>query len=196
MIRQPPDLRRAPASRAQRRSFLVFHDPAAATYLQWIKVVLDHHQISLRLIRDSPVDIGRLVRLAARERRDASSKSAPFDEVWCLLGGQLAEADRESGRKSGISFAISDPIFELWPLLHFVDEPREWAPAAIRHELGEQLGLCGMRISDGALAGRFEAATERAKHLRAVAGRTTDVHEFVERVHRSLIDFKAPSVML
>ncbi len=63
----------------------------------------------------------------AMERRDqAREAKEPFDEVWCVVDNDKAQAQkalRDKARREDVRLAVSTPCFELWLILHCEESP-------------------------------------------------------------------------
>jgi RloB-like protein len=115
--------------------------------------------------------VEKAVELKAEEEREAKrGRGAAHDEVWCIFDvdvhPRLHEAIALASRKE-INLAITNPCFELWFLLHFVDQrayiERHPAQKAAKAVLG-----CDKQLTSSALermADNFEIAKARARSL-------------------------------
>ena len=131
--RQAP-LRRRVASRAPRRTFLVFCEGRRTEpdYLKALKsesAVRDAASVDIRIHKSTfgfaPLT---LVKAAANARISSDQDMSEIDEVWCLFDVEwprnhpnLEEAIALANR-SDVNVAVSNPCFELWLLLHFQDQ--------------------------------------------------------------------------
>jgi len=190
MTNSLPSLRRGPATRAQKETFIVFLERGLPeAYLQWVKTALGHHQITERYpeVGEPPVD---QVRRAVRAGRDARAKGSEFDHLWCWFEGMsqsgLHQLRASSTRRVGL--AASDPGIELWLLLHFQEMPNDVDSAGISGALQTHLSDPERDVVEGALEGRFAVAAERARRLGTV-GASTNLYDFVERVIASFTAF-------
>ncbi len=86
-----------------------------------------------------------LVSLAADARRKALDEEGEIDEFWCVFDVQRPrnhsglQGAVEQTRHGGIEFAISNPSFELWLILHFQEHSR-WLDNDDARRLRRQLG--------------------------------------------------------
>jgi hypothetical protein len=189
MVRESSSLRRPPPSLLQRRSFLVLHDESAGGYLTYIKHVLDHHQLTMRVPGDEAQGAVERVTLAARVKNESRAKAARVDEAWCVFEG-LTEDDLSEARivaaKLGIAVASVYPTFDLWLLLHFVETPRDSSAEGVRDELAEHLpSSAGL----APLADRFDLAADRAQRLQPGTAVHSQLHPLVSSVRASLEAF-------
>lgn len=110
-----------------------------------------------------------IVSAARREVRRTRDPNAQVDEIWCVFDvdehPMLREA-KQQAEDNGVSIAISNPSFEIWLLLHFVDQT-----AYIHRD--EVLRLVKAQIADydkcvrtlDELEGRYGDARQRAQRL-------------------------------
>lgn len=122
--------------------------------------------------------VQRAIELAGERRRAARrERLLPYEEVWCVFDREASNepadyrealnlADRHS-----IRLAISNPAFEYWYLLHFVETSRPFRDAAeLLRELGQLGRLPGYQKSQNVfelLRDRTHLAHERAERLYA-----------------------------
>ena len=127
-------LRRRVASRAPKRTFLVFCEGRRTEpdYLKALKrepAVRDLASVDIRIHEDTlgsaPLT---LVKAAAEARARNGQDQSEIDDVWCLFDVEwpenhpnLKEA-RALAQRSNVKVAVSNPCFELWLLLHFQDQ--------------------------------------------------------------------------
>jgi hypothetical protein len=113
---------------------------------------------------------------AAVNRRDAAVKEARrlrddnvrFDEVWCVLDvDQHArlEAARALAEDKGIHLAVSNPCFELWPVLHFREQQAHLTTAAAIQALRAEIAGYDKHLDCAQLRGKYVAARNRAVAL-------------------------------
>ncbi len=99
---------------------------------------------------------------AAREDRDDNLK---YDEVWCVMDvdthPQLPQAKTLAARH-GIHLAISNPCFELWPLLHFIDKRAYITVQAVQNELRRHMPGYEKLLDCSLLHRQFQVARSRA----------------------------------
>lgn len=115
-------------------------------------------------ISDERGDPLRLVQEAAKIRDRAAAQARRlrddnlrFDSVWCACDvdehQRLPDAIRLA-RSAGINMAVSNPCFELWPLLHFEDQTahvhgRQLRDSLRRHLPGYEKKLSCERLNEG-----------------------------------------------
>lgn len=127
-------LRRRVATRAPRRTFLIFCE-GVRTEPEYLRALKMQHFVREKAAVDLRVQPGHggsvprtLVTLAVEARDRAMNEEGEIDEFWCVfdieqprnhpgLNEALADAERNS-----IAVAISNPCFELWLILHFQDQ--------------------------------------------------------------------------
>ncbi|HYR11651.1 MAG TPA: RloB family protein, partial [Longimicrobium sp.] len=79
---------------------------------------------------------------AEREARRARDVNLRFDEVWCVFDvdeHQRLEAALAEAERGGIHVAVSNPCFELWLLLHFVEQTAHLSTRQARDRLRKHL---------------------------------------------------------
>ncbi len=199
-------LRRRVASRAPKRTFLVFCEGRRTEpdYLKALKrepAVRDLASVDIRIHEDTlgsaPLT---LVKAAADARARYGQDQSEIDEVWCLFDVEwpknhpnLKEAIALA-KRSNVKVAVSNPCFELWLLLHFQDQ-NAWLDTNAakrllrRHDDGYDKGLNG--------ASCMLLRAEAARRARSLEGRHRDngtsfpnnnpssgMHRFLEAVER------------
>jgi hypothetical protein len=142
--------------------------------------------------------VERAVRLrdeADREARRARDRNLRYDEVWCVFDvdqhQRLDDARTEAGR-SRIHLAVSEPCFELWLLLHFVDQTAHLSPGQARDQLRKHLPSYDKHVSFADVSGGYGKAVRRAEALdarHAAAGSSghnpsTGVYRLTERIRQ------------
>ncbi len=126
-------LRRRVGDRSPKRTFLVFCEGRRTEpeYLEALKrepAVRDIAAVDIQIDWSTTGSVPMtLVRAAAAARRRSEEEEDEIDEVWCIFDvewpinhPQLNEAI-DMANRSGVNLAISNPCFELWLALHFVD---------------------------------------------------------------------------
>ncbi|WP_268248030.1 RloB family protein [Actinoplanes lobatus] len=117
-----------------------------------------------------------LVRMAAERFKDPE-----VDECWCLFDVEwpkhhphLAEAI-DLAKRAGVRFAVSNPCFELWLMLHHADHTQFLDTARAESESRRLDGRKGKSIDAAAYMPLRKAAAERAARLekRHLRDRTT-----------------------
>ena len=127
-------LRRRVASRAPKRTFLVFCEGQRTEpdYLKALKrepAVRDLASVDIRIHEDTlgsaPLT---LVKAAADARARYGQDQSEIDEVWCLFDVEWPKNHPNLkkaialAKRSNVKVAVSNPCFELWLLLHFRDQ--------------------------------------------------------------------------
>jgi hypothetical protein len=132
---------------------------------------------------------------AAREARRARDENLAYDEVWCVVDvdvhARLAEARALAGR-SEVDLAVSNPCFELWLLLHFVEHTAHLSAADARRRLRKHLPNYDKHVRFEDVAAGYADAVERAEALdrrhaatdSEGANPSTGVYRLTERIRR------------
>lgn len=124
------DLRRRIGTREVRERFLILCEGAVTEteYFNDLRRELRGTLVTIEISRERG-DPLRLVEQAIRIRDEAAANARRagddnmrFDAVWCAFDvdehARLNEAVLLA-KRSSVSLAVSNPCFELWPLLHF-----------------------------------------------------------------------------
>jgi hypothetical protein len=80
-------------------------------------------------------DPGSLVHDARTRNQQSCARGYPYDDVWCVFDVESADANPSlepavtEARRNGFRLAVSNPAFEFWYLLHFVDTTRPFSSA-------------------------------------------------------------------
>jgi hypothetical protein len=126
-------LRRRVGARRPRRTLLIFCEGARTEpeYLEALRrepSVREAAAVDIRVERSAGGSAPlTLVKAAVNAKMRAEKEEGEIDEIWCLFDVEwpmnhphLKEA-KELARRKGILLGISNPCFELWLMLHFVD---------------------------------------------------------------------------
>jgi hypothetical protein len=193
---------RSGPSRSSRKRFLVVCE-GRLTEPEYIKYVK-------RQLRDSLLDIKvlggytdpmSLVRTAMEHKATAERNSRlrsdaflRYDGVWCLVDkdehAKMPEA-RSLAQRNGIRLILSNPCFELWLLLHFVEKNAYMTSKEAAKLLGAFMVDYEKNPSCNLLIGHYLAARARAKKLcnsegcRGDSNPSTHVWELVDAVLES-----------
>jgi RloB-like protein len=141
-----------------------------------------------RTVVETAIDLRRQAEDEAKRQRD---ENLLWDEVWAVFDmddhPHVAEA-KQLATANGIRLAVSNPCFELWALLHFVDHQahieRDKLRATLQqHLLGYDKELVFVKLHPG-----YDNAVRRARELDDAAERagrpgrnpTTGVHLLTE----------------
>jgi hypothetical protein len=143
-----------------------------------------------------------LVEAAARLRDDAAQRARRegddnlgYDEVWCvfdvdeharLIAGQRLAAAED------IHIAVSNPCFELWLLLHFVEQTGHLDPKRAAALLQKHLRTYEKHVRFGEFAPGYQLAVHRAESLDVQHARvgtqggnpSTGVYRLTERIRQ------------
>lgn len=171
-------LRRRGGERDLPRRFLIVceDEKSAPQYFQALKKHLNLSAASIVVVggggHSQPIQVVERALALKRSAAKASSGTAPFDHVWCVIDGDYGSKIHNARRKAvahDIKLAISTMCFEYWIMLHF--EETEPATADCdglvrilkhRHLANYQKGSCDFRdiVQD------VEKACARAEKLR------------------------------
>jgi hypothetical protein len=114
---------------------------------------------------ETAIDLRAKASQAARREHD---DNLLWDQVWAVFDiddHPNVERAKELARKGGISLAISNPCFELWALLHFVDWRRHIERGRLRQELQRYLPEYGKELNFEAMNSSYDVAVRRAHTL-------------------------------
>ncbi|MER5491358.1 RloB family protein [Streptomyces sp. NPDC002490] len=137
--------------------------------------------------------------------RSPTDRYTAYDEVWCVIDAEaprqhpsLEEALTLAGRNK-INVALTNPCFELWLLLHFVDVSTYRTSADVQRAV-EKGAHCGYTVQSkhvdyallsGAEGANYTRARTKARALREGkpdgrrANPWTNVDELVERLRQA-----------
>lgn len=105
---------------------------------------------------------------ADKEAEREHDDNLRFDEVWCVFDvdqhPNLPDA-RQQARDNGIELAVSNPCFELWLLLHFVDHSAHIGRQAIASLLRKHIRAYRKHVPFESLRTGYLDAVRRAKVL-------------------------------
>jgi hypothetical protein len=146
-------------------------------------------------IRGMGYEPRRLVEEAKEVRRDERRQGSDFTQYWCVFDVEaptqhhrLLEAV-QMARDNQIEVAISNPCFELWLLLHYIDHESWIANEACRTLRRGQDGAQGKALDGAGYMQRLANATRRSRRLEALherAGRKFPDDNPSSGVHRLL----------
>jgi hypothetical protein len=167
--------RHRPRERKKRYLICCEGEVTEQEYFDDLRVELRNGLLVLKVRGESRVDPLGLVQLAVAERakaaaaaRRARDENLAFDEVWCVVDvdqhARLPQA-RDLARREGVELAVSNPCFELWALLHFVDHRSHLASAQARRLLRAHLPTYDKRLDCTALRAGRAVASARARQL-------------------------------
>lgn len=110
-----------------------------------------------------------LVELACAAKRRAD---LDIDFYWCVFDVESPQAHpyldraRQMARDNDVNLAISNPCFELWLILHHVDQAAYLTTDAAVKRRSELDGSDGKHLDPAFYMDRRKAAVRRAKRLR------------------------------
>ncbi|MCS5718834.1 RloB family protein [Herbiconiux sp. CPCC 205763] len=124
--RAPANLKRRGPSRRERYVIAVFSE-GEATEPEYFRALVNLPEIRQRAKLELRISLTGAVPLTLVQDAVASKKSQEADEYWCVFDVEwprqhpnLREAS-DLATRSGVHLAISNPCFEAWLILHFVD---------------------------------------------------------------------------
>jgi len=163
--------RRRPASR-----FLICceGDVTEPGYFKYIRSELRSSLVGIRVVGHVG-DPSQLVDHAIEERNRADRRARQekdeylrYDQVWCVVDvdehQRLPDA-RSRSRRAGIELVVSNPCFEIWPLLHLVDHKRACNAKEAQKLLAEVIPGYRKKLDCAALRGKYKIAVKRAETL-------------------------------
>ena len=155
--------------------------------------------IDVRGPMGAPIDIIRRA-IKQRDHADAEARRSRdeylrWDEVWAVFDVDAHSVDtiksaQKLAQSSGILLAISNPCFELWALLHFVDQQAHIEVGKVQRALKRHLPGYGKRLPFAKVHATYDDAVRCAQELETVAKRknceggnpTTGVHKLTESI--------------
>jgi hypothetical protein len=162
--------------RQRKRRYLLYCEGAETepSYFRGLMRVLRTTLIDVE-IGDEQKDPKGLVELAKAHRdrarraaKRAGDDSLKYDEVWCVFDvdqhARLADAIQQAAACS-IELAISNPCFELWLLIHFVDQWAYISCADAQSAVRGRIHGYAKKVEYSMLKGKAYQAVERAKEM-------------------------------
>lgn len=141
-----------------------------------------------RTVVETAIGLRRQAEDEARRQRD---ENLLWDEVWAVFDmddhPKVGEA-KQLAIANGIRLAVSNPCFELWALLHFIDHQAHIERDKLRALLQQHLPGYDKELVFARLHPRYDEAVQRARELDTAADRagrpgrnpTTGVHLLTE----------------
>lgn len=175
LVEKRPLRRRGPVY-SPRQKFLVVCEGKVTEpeYLQHVKNALRHHLLTIHVPneRGDPLEVVeiavRLVKDAERAARRERDNNIRYDKAWCVVDvdehARLSAAIKLAA-ENGISMAISNPCFEIWPYLHLAEQNSHISSHAIQKKLHSLLGGDPKKPDCNKIAGKYSQARERAIRL-------------------------------
>lgn len=123
------DLRRKAGSRQPRKRFLVYCEGKVTevVYLKGLRTELRSGNLHIEIGNEHAEPLRLVKEAIAHARRSRQRGDEPYDQIWCVFDVEapaahpnLEEALKLAGT-SDVRCAVSNPCFELWLLLHFVN---------------------------------------------------------------------------
>ncbi|RZU29466.1 RloB-like protein [Streptomyces sp. BK022] len=184
MKRVGGNLKRSRGRRALKQRFLIYCEGAVTEkeYLDGYRLLLRSPNIQIKFGRTHGVPselIEDAVAHQARAPRSAEDKHERYDQVWCVMDVEAPqqhpnlESVLTKARKNQIKCAISNPCFEVWLILHFVNRCSYLSSHQACVELqGHDCGYSrdAKHLDFEKFPPLYEMAKNRAVQLRAGAG--------------------------
>ena len=173
--RDAADLRRSVSKAAPRLSVLVFTEgeKTEPSYLKhWHREVRSTVALEIPDQHGTPMTLVRHAREAKKlaDKDERRGRGAAYDQVWCVFDRdahpQVSQALGEA-RDVGINIALSNPCFELWLMLHFMDQTAYIDRATATRIAQDHLNCEKVIPRDvwDQLRPDFQQAADRAKQL-------------------------------
>ncbi|GAB3913830.1 RloB family protein [Kibdelosporangium lantanae] len=167
--------RRNPCREPRARFLLICEgEVTEPEYFAYVKEALRDHLLVIEISKTHGNPL-QLVREAVARSRSAASKARKdrddhlrYDQIWCVTDvdshPQLSEA-KMLAEKNGVHLAISNPCFELWPLLHIVDRRCQMTSREMQAELRQHMPGYEKSLDCAKLRGHYATARERAMSI-------------------------------
>ncbi len=137
--------------------------------------VAEEHGDPMTLVRTGKQYKKSAEREAARE----NDENLAYDSVWCVFDidehPQVGEA-MEMARDNRIELAISNPCFELWLLLHFIDNPGAHHRKKMTKRLKQLVPQYDKHIDFGTYERGYSEAVKRARRMDEEAEDASERH--------------------
>ena len=170
--RQPKQLKRSVAQRAELRTIIVFtegsnSEPDYVNGLKRLPHIRGDVSLRLEIHPDHRVPL-TLVRMAVERSRDPE-----VDECWCIFDVEWPKnhpnlrAAVALAEENGIRLAVSNPCFELWLILHHQDHHKFGHTAAVESLSRSIDGRPGKSVDASRYLPLRKEAVRRAKLLAA-----------------------------
>jgi hypothetical protein len=171
-------LARRPAYREQLLRILVVCEGQVSEprYLIEMKRVHKNRLISVKVVGEGGAPINavdqaiRLKQQATEKARRSGDSYDLYDEIWCVLDvddHESLQRAKERARANGILLAISNPCFELWLLLHFVDQRAPISTREVQRACCRYLADYEKQVPVSRIEGLYATALGRARNLSA-----------------------------
>jgi hypothetical protein len=178
-LRRERGISRTIGKRSPRSRFLICCEGSVTEpgYFKFIRSELRDALIEIKIVKN----VGDPLQLvdhvvgcradAVREARRARDDNLLFEQVWCVVDVDTHERlplARERSRDAGIGLAVPNPCFEIWPLLHFVDQRRSCDPQQAQQLLTREIPGYRKDLDCTGLRGKYDLARGRATRLQGV----------------------------
>jgi len=173
--RERPEARRPPNRDPGRRILIVAEgEVTEREYFEAFRRWCKNPRVELDFESPAGVPLSLVARAkACRTRADQEAARAGdsflrYDEVWCVFDVDehpgVAKA-RAIALDAGLQLAMSNPCFELWLLLHFVESPGMQHRHELQKRLRAHMPVADKHVDFAALAPGYDTAHRRAERL-------------------------------
>lgn len=166
-----PDERR-PGNRLPRKRLLIVCE-GQQTEPNYFEALRKDLRLNSSLVEVEGLGRGHQTLVEYADKRKRTERD--FDEVWCVFDAEAGDKRQEfmaafdMARRRGIYLAISNPAFEYWYLLHFVETSQPFSNGAeVKRRLSRPDCIPNYEENCDAfscLSGRLERALERADSI-------------------------------
>jgi hypothetical protein len=169
-------LHRRKPTREPRARFLILCEGKVTEpeYFRYVKQSLRDYLLVIEVAPNHGNPL-QLVEAATEKRRSAQRNARMnhddnlnYDHIWCVMDvdnhPQLSAA-KSLADKHGISLAISNPCFELWPLLHFTDQRAYVSIEKVQAALRRHMPGYEKKLDCARLRGGYQLARQRATEI-------------------------------
>jgi len=164
--------RRGPSREPRSRFLLICEGKVTEPeYFRYVRESLRDHSLTIEISKThgNPLQLVQealeQTRSASRDARKGRDDNLRYDQVWCVLDvdthPQLSAAE-VLAEKHSIRLAVSNPCFELWPLLHIVDRRGHMTSQQMQAERCRHMPGYEKRLECEKLRGHYNSARERA----------------------------------
>ena len=154
-------------------------------YLRGLQRACRNPRVTIKVAEEHGAPM-TLVRTAKQHKQDAGKRAArekdenlAYDSVWCVFDmdehHRVGEA-MEMARDNRIELAISNPCFELWLLLHFIDNPGMQRRDTIWKRLKQHVPKYDKHVDFQVYQGGYPEAVKRASRMNEEADEASEPH--------------------
>jgi hypothetical protein len=187
--RERKSARRAPEKRREQKKRLLVLCEGIKTEPQYIRGYERHAKrtsvavVDVEFYKESESAVPLTLVKDARERKKLSEKRARkdpyegYDEIWCVFDRDEHPHVPEAlnmARDNDIHVAYSNPCFELWLLLHFVESPGAQHRHELQRRMRDHVSAYEKSVVFEDYSPGLDAAMQRAARLEAHAADDDD----------------------